>query len=160
MTSVDPNISLFTCLVLGLGRLRTAVTGISGAPWASLCTCDYSVCSLHILVSGKLNFLRGSQRVLKRISQKKPPRVTRLFLLKSQKSKGVISATARSDFLSLPIQREETKASTNSFKTMTKLKVLNYPSWWRWMFRINPYPSKFLNFESQSTMGIDLKWYF
>ena len=148
VTLVDPNIYLFTCLVPGLGRLKTAVTAIAEAPWASLCTCDYSVCSLYILVSGRLDFLCGNQRVLKRISQKKPLRIMRPFLPKSQKSKGVISATIRSDFFSLPVQREETKASTNSFKTMTKLKVFNDPSWWRWMFRINPYPSKFLNFKS------------
>lgn len=32
VTLVDPNISLFTCLVPGLGRLKTAVTAIAEAP--------------------------------------------------------------------------------------------------------------------------------
>ena len=42
--------------------------------------------------------------------------------------KGVISATIGSAFPSLPVQQEETKTSTYSFKSMTKLKVLNYSS--------------------------------
>ena len=138
-----------------IGRLKTALTGIARAPWASLCTCDYSVCSLYILASGRLDFT-WQPKGLKENLPKETNKSYGAFSTQVSELKGVISATIRLDFPSLPVQREETKASTYSFKSMTKLKVLNYPSWWRWMFRINPYPSKFLNFRSQTIMGIDL----